>query len=1062
MSSDSGRVNLPNPSLWHAVFQHSQEAMLIITDMGQCVAANAAACTLFAADEETIQQMNMIEITTAVTEALQLNKQGPSQTGTIYGKFVIQDKNGLPQTITYRITTHIAAGYHLVYLTGTPTLDQLAHYPLYTFLENSPAVIYITDENGRYLYANPAALAYTGATTAELIGRTVYDMFPTEVATELEQTGRQILAQDKQTAVNEVHYQRNGQTYWFQDIKFPFTDANGNRLLGGIAVDITAQKQLTQDLHLTKEQFRSVLETIQLIGLMLDPQGHIVFCNDYLLRLTDWQREEIIGQNWFTYFIPQGIRTEIDSVFQRAISSREFPPYYENAILTKYGDERLIAWNNTILVNDSGQCIGITSIGQDITDRKLAEKALAKSTEELTQRAIQLALLNKLSREVIAILNQDDLLNRAVGLVHRYFDYHHIAIFLVQGNMLYLHAIAGIYHDRFSVGYRQPLTQGINGWVATQGKMVVANDVQAETRYVALTPNHNITRSEICLPIILGDSIIGVLDVQSPRINAFGGNDILVMETLVDQIAVALDNAHLFAQLQQELQERQRTEGELRRLYQAMEQSPASVIITDTNGIIQYVNSKFEKITGYTSVEAVGQRPSILKSGYHDNDFYKLLWDTILYGEEWHGEFRNKKKNGELFWEFGSISPIKNESGQVTHFVAVKEDITERKDLEEKIRQQDRLAAVGQLAAGIAHDFNNIMAVISLYGQLLLTSAITGEKPRKQLNTIVQQAQQATDLIQQILDFSRQSVLARKPLNLLSQVKEITKLLQRTLPENIDISLFHNHDNYLINADPIRVQQMIMNLCVNARDAMPTGGQLQISLERQHIVTGMALPLPDMQPGEWQYLRVADSGTGILPQVLPHIFEPFFTTKERGKGTGLGLAQVYGIVKQHEGFIDVTSHPGIGTTFHIYLPALQLDSSRSQVLASKQLTKGHGELILVIEDNEAARLALMESLEIMGYTTVAAENGRIALSVIEQRQHEIQLIVSDVIMPELGGIELVRHMNQEGIHIPIILLTGHLLDIQQEELKTIGIAAWLPKPATLHELSQIVHKTLVS
>jgi len=322
-------------------------------------------------------------------------------------------------------------------------------------------------------------------------------------------------------------------------------------------------------------------------------------------------------------------------------------------------------------------------------------------------------------------------------------------------------------------------------------------------------------------------------------------------------------------------------------------------------------------------------------------------------------------------------------------WVMVLRDVTQERQLEQQTRRQERLAAVGQLAAGIAHDFRNIMAVITLYTQMLMLMPELSAEVVRRLRTVEHQARRAGDLIQQILDFSRRSVFERTPVDLLPLLREHVELLGRTLPESVEISLVSQvssddcgaQNEYMVFADPTRIQQVIMNLALNARDAMPSGGELRIELGRLRIVKAKDAPLPGMEEGpeSWVSIKVVDSGEGVSPEALPHIFEPFFTTKAAGGGTGLGLAQVYGIVKQHEGNIDVTSELGRGTAFTIYLPALSVSGPCSGAEAAAALVRGKGETLLVVEDNPVTRAALVESLEQLNYRVLEAENGRIAL-----------------------------------------------------------------------------------
>ncbi len=416
----------------------------------------------------------------------------------------------------------------------------------------------------------------------------------------------------------------------------------------------------------------------------------------------------------------------------------------------------------------------------------------------------------------------------------------------------------------------------------------------------------------------------------------------------------------------------------------------------------------------------------------------------------------------------GTMYPVEmfvqlSELDETAVFVAVVLDITDRIKREEQMRQQDRLAAVGQLASGIAHDFNNIMAVIILYTQIVQRAPDLPEQAFSRLQTVVDQANRATELIEQILDFSRSSVLERKNIELVPFLKELIRLMNRTLPENILISFNSPQEKCVINADTTRIQQMLMNLMVNARDAMPGGGTLQVELKNLHLEQeDIPSIFAEMEPGDWTFLAITDSGPGIPAETLPFIFEPFFTTKQPGRGTGLGLAQVYGIVKQHGGHIHVQSNVGEGTAFHIYFPTVTTEEkSLAAQQGSGDLLTGSGETILVVEDDRATREALTSSLEMLNYQVLVSANGTQALSIYATEKENIKLVLTDLVMPEMGGISFVETLKQKETPVPVIILTGHPLN---NDLQNLATDEWpihcIQKPISLPKLAQSVADAL--
>ncbi len=521
------------------------------------------------------------------------------------------------------------------------------------------------------------------------------------------------------------------------------------------------------------------------------------------------------------------------------------------------------------------------------------------------------------------------------------------------------------------------------------------------------------------------------------------------------------ETENFFIALVRDISQRYRDEEHLRQLYQAIEQSPNSIVITDINGIIEYVNPNFTHLSGYTSEEVIGQNPRILQSGYHSTEFYKDLWETILSGKEWRGEFCNKKKNGDIYWEYGSISSVRNNDGIIIKFIAIKEDITQTKLLAEEKVRQERLAAIGQLAAGIAHDFNNVMAIISLNIDLLKLSRNVAGTDGRRLEIIQKQALHASELIQQILDFSRSSIRNPQPLNLLTVLKEIIKFMEYTIPERIKLKFSYTDDDFTSIIDPAQLQQVMTNLAVNAQDAIRNNGDLHLHLTRASFNADNPMPVVGMEPGEWIVLSTTDTGSGIAPEDLAHIFEPFYTTKPVGKGTGLGLSQVYGIVKQHNGYITVESEPDVETTFTIYLPALESKKIVEFNVEDQVLHYGHGETLLLVEDNEDLLETLQDILEMLNYKIISAGNGIEALNIYQQNTTQINLILTDVVMPQMDGITFIQNLLEDVEPFPpIVLMSGFPRDRDIPDEVKQSVAGQLAKPIDNYQLAQLLWNIL--
>jgi len=419
------------------------------------------------------------------------------------------------------------------------------------------------------------------------------------------------------------------------------------------------------------------------------------------------------------------------------------------------------------------------------------------------------------------------------------------------------------------------------------------------------------------------------------------------------------------------------------------------------------------------------------------------------------------KTSGDVFTieDERILTTLAYQAGIAAHNVLLGE---EKAAIEAALVQAQKMEAIGRLAAGIAHDFNNILTSIIGYAQLLQRQEGMPQQAMEDLKIIVAEGERAAHLVRQILDFSRKSIIQRRPFDLFTFLKESIKFLQRTIPENIHISLEidGNSDcDYTVSSDPAMMRQVVANLAANAYDAMPDGGELRFRLSRLTLKPSDPAPLTDMQPGEWVALSVVDTGVGISKEDLPHLFEPFFTTKEVGKGTGLGLAQVYGIVKQHEGHIAVKSEQGKGTTFTIYLPALSGPKAPREGNTEK-MRRGRGETILVVEDERVVLEAIRGMLEQANYHVLAASNVYEALDLYDQHQGEIALVLTDMVMPGLGGKDLIQILRARDPKIRIIAMSGYPLKERGFSLLGEETVEWITKPVTMAQLSRIVDRAL--
>lgn len=491
----------------------------------------------------------------------------------------------------------------------------------------------------------------------------------------------------------------------------------------------------------------------------------------------------------------------------------------------------------------------------------------------------------------------------------------------------------------------------------------------------------------------------------------------------------------------------------------AIEQSSEIIVITDPDGKIQYVNPAFERHTGYSREESMNQNPRILKSGKHNQSFYHQLWDTILSGKAWQGKFINRKKNGELFEEEATISPVTDTEGNLINFIAVKRDITHECVLEQQLQQAQKLESIGTLAGGIAHDFNNILGAILGFAEMARLEIPETCSAREDVDEIIVAAQRAVELVKQILTFSRQEKGTFQTVSIQLLLKETFKLLKASLPSTIQLKQHIDTSCGPIFGDPTRLHQVILNICTNAKHAIgEQQGEISVSLHQKTIGDAKTGKFADLSADSpYLELAITDNGCGMDQQTKSRIFDPFFTTKPKQQGTGLGLSVTHGIIKQHGGEIHVTSSPGVGTTFHIYLPIIEKQSEELSEFIAGPLPAGCEHIVLV--DDERLLVEITERMLIsLGYTVTSFSDSQQALTWMQDNITGFDLLISDITMPKYTGMDLTGRLLALRPELPIILCTGFSEKMEEEQAAALGVQAYLMKPVDMQQLAETLHK----
>ncbi len=898
-----------------------------------------------------------------------------------------------------------------------------------TYLESvlaaAPDAIVTLNAHHQVVEWNPGAEKLFGYSSGEAIGQDLDRLIThSDVVEQAVGLTEAVMSGKSVGPVETVRYRKDGTVVNVIVAGSPIVMED--ELTGVVAVytDITERKRAEAALKKSEGEKAVILNSVSELVSFQNPELEIIWANGAAGRSVGLLPEQLVGRRCYDIWHQRDEPCEGCPVLRALETGR--PEHKE--MTTPDGREWFV--RGYPVRGENGQVVGVVEVTLEITARKRAEK-------EIRRRAAHQEALNRVIATAAGAPDLSALLETALE--------HTLQALGLDMGGIWLWAADVVISRGFSPEIIPPILQRreevashLSGPIAREDlKQVAAAD--SSPLYLQIMDRFGI-RASLTAPILAEGQSLGGLGVAAPEPRQWSAEEITLVETVGRQIGGAVERLRLL----------EKTQEQAHQVQQIVDTVAEGMLLLDAERRVVLANPLAREYLTVLADAGVGD--TITRLG--KRPLTELLapppqglWHEVEIDEPGHRIF-------EVIARPMQAGPEPENEG----WVLVVRDVTQERAIQQRAQQQERLASVGQLAAGIAHDFNNIMAVIVLYTQMALRNQDLPATVLERLTTVDRQAKRATDLIQQILDFSRRAVLERRPLDLLPFVKEQVKLLERTLPETIRLDLACEDDSFLVNADPTRMQQVFMNLALNSRDAMPKGGELRIGLEKMSLEPGEPLPLQEMEPGQWVRVTVADTGTGIPPDILPRIFEPFFTTKAP-LGSGLGLAQVYGIVKQHEGHIDVNSRVGKGTTVVIYLPALPVFQPPVSKREAPTLVKGQGATILVVEDDLAAREALVDSLEMLDYRVLEATNGQEALTIFEQKKDEIALVLSDLVMPHMGGVELYRALRQQRPSVRIVVLTGYPLDTA-EDLSSEGVVGWLQKPLSLEQLAQVVNGAL--
>jgi PAS domain S-box-containing protein len=870
------------------------------------------------------------------------------------------------------------------------------------FIEHAPAALAMFDLDMRYIAASRRWVADYGLTADKVLGRTHYKVFP-EIPERWKALHRRGLAGEVLSATEDRFERLDGSVQWIRWDLRPWHSADGE--VGGIVIfseDITAHKLAGEALRESEARYRLISENAGDVISIIDPDTMTFeYASPSVFKLRGFTPDQVVGQPIAAALTPESFEQVRALVAELRIvdGSAPFPVQtHELDQVRKDGSTVATEVVTTALLGDDGRVARILSVSRDITQRRAAEEALRASTE--TVRAI--VATSPLAVIVVDLDGNVTLWNRAAESVYGF-----------------------------------PAAEVVGG------------------PNPSVPPEYRDSLRERRTSVGAGQSFI---DIETERVRRDGRR--LTVSVSSTPLRDGRGRLTGLLAIETDITERRQAEAERLRLASAMEQAAETIVITDPAGTIQYVNPAFTTVTGYTREEAIGGNPRLLHSGEHDEAFYRDLWQTIGAGGTWNGRFVNRKKDGTTYSEDATISPLRDPSGAIGGYIATKRDVTNELRLETQLQQAQKMESIGRLAGGVAHDFNNMLQVITSYVEMAIRKAGPDEQLGQYLQQIRQAAERSANLTRQLLAFARRQPVSPQVLDLNETVAGMLGMLRRLIGEDIDLAWMPGRDLWTVRIDPTQVDQVLANLSVNAHDAIAGVGK--VTVETGNIAFDQAYCdlHPGFVPGDYVVIGVSDDGKGMDGETLAHLFEPFFTTKAPGKGTGLGLATIYGVVRQNGGFINVYSEQGQGSTFRIYLPRYhpQGEPQRAQEIAPP--LRGGSETILLVEDERAILDLARLILEDLGYRVFAARTPDEAIRIAGELQERIDLLVTDVVMPRMNGRELADRIRAARPGLKVLYMSGYTADVIAHRGVLDKGVRFLPKPFAAHDLAQKVRETL--
>ncbi|MBW4651543.1 MAG: PAS domain S-box protein [Kaiparowitsia implicata GSE-PSE-MK54-09C] len=926
---------------------------------------------------------------------------------------------------------------------------------LQAIINTEPECIKLVAADGQLLAMNPAGLrAVEAETEAAVVGKSIYSLIAPEHRAQYQDFNERVCGGEDGTLEYEI-IGFHGARRLMETHAVPLKLAGNSQAQLAITRDITAARQAEQALQQSTARFRTILQNMPVMFSAFDANGVLTMWNHECERITGYQANEVVGNpsamEWF-YPNAEYRHQRLEDWVRSGNSYRN----WEWELTCRDGSTRIIAWSS---VSDEFPIESWANwgIGVDVTEQRRAEGELRQKTE---REHLMVSIANRIRQS----LDLNQILNTTVSEVQQLLHADRVLTYRVAPN-----GTGWVTNEAVADGCDAILGQTLPPEIfpATcydkyrKGRIQAISNVNQNGLDPCLVETmHQLkVKSKLVVPIMHKEELWGLLiahDCHQSR--QWQGWEAELLMHLATQVAIAIHQADLYQQTQIELVERRQAEQKIRDQAALLDVATDAILVQDLNRRITYWNRGAERLYGWTAAEALNQSVHPLlycEVPAHDATIYQMV---VTQGE-WRGELTHWTKDEKEVVVDSRWTLIHDPEGNPQAILMVNTNITQNKELERQFLRAQRMESIGTLAGGIAHDLNNLLTPILMSIQLLETQLRDPDDPktRQWIEIVEGSARRGANLVKQVLSFARGMEGARSPLEIKHLIWEIKKIAEETFPKSVMLAMNLPRDLWMVCGDATQLHQILMNLCINARDAMPNGGLLQVAAENVTLGAEAAQLHIDAQAGAYVTITVTDAGSGIPSEIIDRIFDPFFTTKAMGAGTGLGLSTVMSIVRSHGGFVLVSSQVGKGTEFQIYLPALP--ERLAPPVESQKSLKGHGELILLVDDETFIRDVTRALLEAHGYRVLVAQNGVDAMTQFSQHQAEVQLVLIDMMMPVMDGPSTIQHLRMLVPEIKVIAISG-LSASHQSIDPALELNHFLMKPFEPQDLLKLLHEML--